>query len=662
MPLALTLAAALAARGAEIPYEKKESFDATYRAAKDALGVPTLHSWHVAGPFPNENGKGHATPYPPEKAPVDLGATYESAASPGPVSWRSIETFGDGVANDLSLFPRNDWITCYAYRRIDSPVERRLSVGLGSDDTLAVFLNGAKLLDRDVLRSLTPNEDRIELPLREGANDLLLKVTNAAGGFAFWFEPEPLLDAAKDREIRRLLTRDFPDDPRSGVPGLESDHYEIEPLRVSSRLLLEATGLDFLPDGTLAVATRRGDVVLFPKALEGDMTARLFATGLHEPGGLAVVDGEIYVVQKPELTRLKDLDGDGTCDVYETISNAWGMSTNFHEFAFGPLPDGAGGFYGTLGLAIVPGGATRTEQEKDRGSVWHVDRDGGFRVVARGLRAPNGIGKNLAGDVFFTDNQGDWIPACPVNHLKEGAFYGQRFALEDRSADVARTLPACWLPYNRVSNSASAIGAFPADGSFGPFEGQLLVGDMAKSTLIRVFLEKVSGEWQGACFPFRAGFASGVERFVFGPDRRLWVGETKRGWWAAGPKLFAIERVRYTGRAPFEAKAVRCTGRNSFEIEFTKPLDPRSVARPEALAATQFTYHYWATYGSPEIETRGLEIVSRELNPGGLSVVLRLSGLEAPRIVSFRMDGVRSIDGDRLLHPEGHYTLNAFPE
>jgi glucose/arabinose dehydrogenase len=664
--LSLSLVSALALFvGDDVAYEKKATYDESLRAALDAEGVPTFSPWHVAGPFPNTDRKGHSTPYPPELGRVDLAATYPSALSAAPVAWRRMDSFADGAANDLSVFERNSDVVAYVYRRIDCAVARKLGVGLGSDDTLAVWLNGEKLLDLDVYRPLTPNEDRLVLPLRAGENQLLLKIGNGGGGWQFSFEPErtALLDPEKDRAIRRHLTRDFPDDPRSGIPGIEAHHWEIERLRTEKGLLLETTGIDFRPkDGALVLATRRGDVYVMPKALEGDFTAHLFATGLHEPGGLRVVDGDsIVVVQKPEITRLRDTDGDGVCDSYETLTNAWGLSTNFHEFAFGPAPDGKGGFYGTLGIAIVPGGATRNEQEKNRGSVWHVDAAGRFRVVALGLRAPNGIGTNLEGDFFFTDNQGDWIPACPVSHIEEGAFYGQKFALPDRNADVPRKLPACWLPYNRIANSATAIGAFPKDGSFGPFEGQLIVGDLAKASLIRVFLEKVNGEYQGACFPMRSGFSSGVERFVFGPDKKLWVGETKRGWWSAGSSLYGLERVRYTGEVPFEVKEIRAAGRDGFRAVFTRPVEKNSLARPLAIAIEQFTYHYWSTYGSPEIETKGLPVESIDVAEDGLSATIRVAGLVAPRIVAFRMEGVRSADGDRLLHAEAYYTLNEFP-
>src|SRR4030095_7065315 len=134
-------------------------------------------------------------------------------------------------------------------------------------------------------------------------------------------------------------------------------------------------------------------------------------------------DGTIYVLQKPELTRLRDVDGDGVADAYETVSAAWGLSTNFHEFAFGLEHDGSGAFWGTLGLAIKPGGATREEQVYARGSVWRVDASGRFEVMALGARTPNGTGFGPDGAFYYTDNQGDYIPACKLQEVHRGEFY-----------------------------------------------------------------------------------------------------------------------------------------------------------------------------------------------------------------------------------------------
>ena len=78
----------------------------------------------------------------------------------------------------------------------------------------------------------------------------------------------------------------------------------------------------------------------------------LFAEGLHTPLGISVVnDQEVVVCQRPEVTKLRDVDADGIADEYEVLSDAFGISGNYHEFNFGPVRDSAGNFYVALGTA-----------------------------------------------------------------------------------------------------------------------------------------------------------------------------------------------------------------------------------------------------------------------------------------------------------------------
>src|SRR5439155_18862281 len=96
------------------------------------------------------------------------------------------------------------------------------------------------------------------------------------------------------------------------------------------------------------------------------------------------------------------------------------------------------------------------------------------------------------------------------------------------------TPPVVWFPYGRMGQSISEPVWDTTGGKFGPFTGQMLVGDQNKSNVMRVYLEKVNGRFQGACFPFRSGFESGVNRLAFGPDGSLYVGMTNRGWGSSG--------------------------------------------------------------------------------------------------------------------------------
>ena len=131
----------------------------------------------------------------------------------------------------------------------------------------------------------------------------------------------------------------------AGAAQTEADHYRLEPYTPPDGEVIEAGGLAFVNDTDLLVSTRRGRVWWIQNALADDPAdARwhVFAEGLHEGLGLAVVDGTIWVLQRGELSTLHDLDGDKRCDEICTVTMDWGMSGNYHEFAFGLPRDPAG--------------------------------------------------------------------------------------------------------------------------------------------------------------------------------------------------------------------------------------------------------------------------------------------------------------------------------
>src|SRR5690606_38138873 len=82
----------------------------------------------------------------------------------------------------------------------------------------------------------------------------------------------------------------------------------------------------------------------------------LFTEGLQEPLGILIIsDSEFLVMQRPELTRIKDTDGDGQADVYETVTDNFGMTGNYHEFNYGPVRDKEGNLYISLNTASPRG-------------------------------------------------------------------------------------------------------------------------------------------------------------------------------------------------------------------------------------------------------------------------------------------------------------------
>src|SRR5438309_2966580 len=87
----------------------------------------------------------------------------------------------------------------------------------------------------------------------------------------------------------------------------EAKYYKIVTLPVPKDCVLEVGGLAMRPDGKLLACTRRGEVWLVtnPGADNpDDVKFKLFATGLHEALGLNVDGKDVYVMQRPELTKL----------------------------------------------------------------------------------------------------------------------------------------------------------------------------------------------------------------------------------------------------------------------------------------------------------------------------------------------------------------------
>ena len=99
-----------------------------------------------------------------------------------------------------------------------------------------------------------------------------------------------------------------------GTETRERLYYPITNLPIPEELVLEAGAFTVLPDDTIAVAARRGDIWLIDGADEErpEPTYELFATGLDEIFGLEYRDEAFYVTQSCELTRISDTDGNGS--------------------------------------------------------------------------------------------------------------------------------------------------------------------------------------------------------------------------------------------------------------------------------------------------------------------------------------------------------------
>ena len=175
-----------------------------------------------------------------------------------------------------------------------------------------------------------------------------------------------------------------------------------------------------------------------------------------------------------------------------------------------------------------------------------------------------------------------------------------------------------------------------------------------------MFLEKVNGVYQGACFPFRAGFGSGNVSVRFAPDGSLFTGGTNRGWGSVGRKNYSLERVDWTGKTPFEILEMKAA-KDGFILTFTQEIDPKSAADPASYDMGCYTYIYQSSYGSPVVDKTDPTITEATVSPDRKSVRLKVDGLVRGNVHELKLPGLRNTTGQSLLHPIGYYTLNEIP-
>ena len=461
-----------------------------------------------------------------------------------------------------------------------------------------------------------------------------------------------------------------------------TDYYEVETIDLPKGLTAEVGGLSFLPDGRLVACFRRGEVMFYnPKT----KTWKLFAEGLHDPLGiLAVSAREILVMQRPELSRLRDTDGDGVADDYQTVTDDFGLSGNYHEFAFGPVRDKAGNLY--IGLNLASNGAGIFPEVRGqldslgrpgrmyaavphRGWILQIQPNGKMVPYALGFRSPNSLGFDSQGNLLVADNQGDWLGTSKLYHVQPGRFYGHPSSLvwkegfpninplklPVRTLDSMRTVESVAFPHSRIAHSPTQPVLDETGGKFGPFAGKMLIGEMDSPYLVRLMLETVDGQMQGACVPFLAGtgLRQGNNRLAFAPDGSLWVGQTDHGWVGAR----GIQRIRWKGKTPLEVADMKLTS-TGFDLTFTQPLDAATATEAANYSFRRYFYEYHEAYGSKQFDVQPVPVSAARLSADGRTVSLTLAELKPGYIYELELGPLQSTSRQRLQSRLLCYTLN----
>jgi len=456
-------------------------------------------------------------------------------------------------------------------------------------------------------------------------------------------------------------------------------------------------GMDFMSDGRMVVTSWRDPygVFIISNAIVGSnpvtATVTEFATGLSEALGLKVVNDSIYVLQKDELTLLLDQDGDGRADEYRTIAYDWTKSVNEKEYAIGLEFDGTY-FYAVFGDPTVNSGTSISPQPAGRqnGTLRIRKSDGFVEPFTGGMRVPGGTGQAF-GEIWVTESQGGFRVSHVLYNARMGRYYGrpvnppsmfqtQPFAINPYNNDPNQTIYtpfAVNIPFgNPQNNGIMRSPGNPLAVTTGPFAGQFLIPDCdnAYGGMVRAFVERMpNGEYQGAAFQFARGFEGvGVFHVMLGPDGNLYTGgngSSGAGWGRTGN--VGMNRMRLSGSTSFDMLAVRNTGANTFEIDFTKPLN---ASLGNNVTAHLFVRKWWDrisdTYGccrepgaSATAVGTALTVTSAivSANRRTVTVTFPAGELELRWIHYFRWaNGLISDASEMLWAAETWYTLNTF--
>ncbi len=449
-------------------------------------------------------------------------------------------------------------------------------------------------------------------------------------------------------------------------PGYSIENWSTPLDSYGRKLLFEPTGIAVAKNGTVVVSTRTAGVWRIK-----NKQWQLFAEGTYESLGVVIEDdaGDVIVVsQKPEITRIRDLDGDGHADQFETVCDDYGFHGNYHEYTHGPVRDAEGNYYFNLNLchnsddsvSYRAGGAFMGSMGGYRGWSCRVTPQGVFEPYASGLRSPAGLGIDPNGRLLFIENQGEYVGSSKIQYIKKGDYFGHPSGLvsmpgmKPGAPEIAPDLMkdkavkcAVWIPYSKLANSPGNP-AWNLSNKFGPFEGDMFVGDQTISTLLRVTTEKVGNVEQGGIALFAKNLASGVMRPCYLPDGSLLLGQTGRGWQSKGGNTYSLQRIVWDGKTiPSDIRSVS-TDVKGFTLHLTAAIKAIEV---KDLKIESWTYNDSMQYGSGENEKRVDEISSVKLSADGKSITVEIPLFASPekiidRIYRIQLPTAKKLFGD----------------
>lgn len=381
---------------------------------------------------------------------------------------------------------------------------------------------------------------------------------------------------------------------------------------------------------------------------EREVFERIGPTLFADAFSMACDDGGLFILHRRNLSRW-----DWERQTLERMALIPHGVADSYDYAYGLTRDRSGAWVYSLAPyahQTLPGSGGAVRQRAGREP----------EAFAFGFRNPLGWCAGPEGEIFCTDNQGEWVPANKLCHVVDGRYYGfpNPKQPEHRQKTVGRA--AVYVPY-AWAHSINGVAFDSTQGKFGPFVGQFFLAElMFGGAIIRADVEKVNGEYQGACFPFWGKGLLGPVSLAFDARGRLFVGGITEPGWMAQPDRGQLFRIDYTGDMPFEMRTIRIRPKG-FRIEFTQPVDPATASDPRSYRVEYFRYEISGAYGSPELDRTSQPVLAVRVAEDRTSVDLTLAGVLADRVYMVEAGGVRSGEGKPLVHAVGAYTVNQVP-
>ena len=444
------------------------------------------------------------------------------------------------------------------------------------------------------------------------------------------------------------------------------------------------TALAWRETGEMFVASLKGRVLTVNDADTDGLgdAFEVISDDLPSPYGLAVNADSVDVLCKTSLIRLTQSDaaGEENSPYDQTVvADGWGYTSDYHDWAVGLKRDTEGGYY----MALPCQQDDRSEAAtKLRGHALKLipyqsaESPRAFRMetISAGLRFPMGLALNSSGDLFATDNQGNYNPFNELNHLQFGKRYGfinKQEAKPGFSPDFESPAVNLPHPWTRSVNglcfleTPQAMRLKGKKNIFGAFEGDLIGCEYNGLSLIRMTLQKVAGQFQGAAYMFSRMPATGEATFEgpvtceVSPDGGLFVGSIHDSGWGGGQNTGSIVRLRPMGELPLGIDEVRATA-TGFEIAFTQPVDAARAIRANSYTIRSYRRISTPAYGGDDQDNRSEPVRGLRISSDLKTVTLQLNNLRAGCVYEINVGSVGP--GKAAIFPsQAHYTLRAVP-